>query len=396
MNESEAAGRIKSPVFEPKSIGGMRIKNKLVRSATVEAMASEDGNITDELVKIYETLAEGGVGLIITGAAYVQPTGKILAHQTGIDRDDAIPGLRRIAEIVHKHGDGCGVAVQLNHCGRQSVLLEDTIAPSAVFEPIGDKMPREMTIEEIEETTEAFARAAMRALEAGFDAVQLHAAHGYLLSEFLSPYTNRRTDEYGGSTENRIRIVGDIYKRIVENVGKDFPILIKMNVDDFLDGGITLDESVRIAGTLSRMGFAAVETSGCMWEVATRSREELGWRPVMIPESRVGIRSKDEEAYHLSYAREIGKVIDVPLILVGGIRSLDVIERILGEGDADFVALCRPLIRQPDLPNRWMKGMGGLTADCVSCNGCVDSLGEGGLRCTQIASISTNVDGLSQ
>ncbi len=383
VSKLEMPERIKSLVFEPKEIGGMTVKNRLVRSATVEGMASEDGSVTDELLKLYKTLAEGGVGLIITGAAYVQSSGKILPYQTGIDRDDLIPRLRKIAETVHEHGDGCKVAMQLVHCGRQSSFLEKTIAPSAVFEPVVNKMPREMTIEEIEETTEAFVKAARRAQEAGFDAVQLHAAHGYLLSEFLSPYTNRRTDEYGGSTENRIKIVKDIYKKTVENGGKDFPILIKMNVDDFLEGGINLNESKKIAERLSKTGFAAIETSGCMWEVTTRSREELGWTPAMLPESRIKVRPKDKEAYHLPYAREIRKVIDVPLILVGGIRSLDVIEKILAEGSADFVAICRPLIRQPDLPNRWLKGIGGLTADCISCNGCVGSLLEGGVRCLQ-------------
>jgi len=159
--------------------------------------------------------------------------------------------------------------------------------------------------------------------------------------------------------------------------------LIKMNVGDFLEGGINLDESKKIAERLSRMGFAAIETSGCMWEVTTRSKEELGWTPAMIPESRINIRSKDKEAYHLPYAREIRKVIDVPLILVGGIRSLDVIEKILAEGNADFIALSRPLIRQPDLPNRWLKGIEGLTAECISCNGCVGSIIMGSLQCTQ-------------
>jgi 2,4-dienoyl-CoA reductase-like NADH-dependent reductase (Old Yellow Enzyme family) len=238
-----------------------------------------------------------------------------------------------------------------------------------------------MTMEEIEETIEAFAEAARRAEEEGFDAIQLHVAHGWLLNEFLSPYTNRRTDEYGGRTEKRVKIIEYIYKRTVEKVGKDFPILIKMNVDDFLEGGINLNESKKIAERLSKVGFAAIETSGCMWEVMTRSKEELGWEPAMVPESRINIRSKDKEAYHLPYAREIRKVINVPLILVGGIRSLDVIEKILAEGSADFVALSRPLIRQPDLPNRWLKGIGGLTADCISCNGCVGSLMAGGVRC---------------
>jgi len=383
MSKLEVPKRVTSLVFEPEEIGGMLVKNRLVRSATYEGMASEDASVTGELVELYKTLAEGGVGLIITGYAYVQPSGKPLPRQTGIDRDDLIPGWRKIAETVHEHGDGCKVAIQLVHCGRQSFFLEKTVAPSAVLDPFSSNMPREMTIEEIEETIEAFAEAARRTKEAGFDAVQLHAAHGYLLSQFLSPHTNRRTDEYGGSTENRIKIVEDIYKRTVEKAGKDFPILIKMNVDDFLEGGIDLDESRKIAERLSKMGFAAIETSGGMDETAMRDKEELGWTPVYPPFCRTNIRSKDKEAYHLPYAREIKKVIDVPLILVGGIKSLDVIEKILAEGSADFVALSRPLIREPDLPNRWLKGTGGLTADCISCNGCVGSLVEGGVRCIQ-------------
>ncbi len=378
----EDSKRIKSLVFEPKEIGGMVIKNRLVRSATYAGMA-EAGRVTNKLVELYQNLAAGGVGLIITGYAYVQLSGRCTPYMMGIDREDLIPGLRKISEAVHEHGDDCKVAMQLAHCGRQSYYLENTIAPSAVFEPTANKMPREMTIEEIEETVEAFAEAARRAKEAGFDAIQLHAAHGYLLSGFLSPYTNRRTDEYGGNTERRVKIVLDIYSRIIEEVGKDFPIMIKMNVDDFLEGGIDLKESKKIAEKLSKMGFTAIETSGSMWEVMTRSEEELGWKPIYGVSSRTNIRSKDKEAYHLPYAKEIKRLIDIPLILVGGIKSLDVIEKILSEGSADFVSLSRPLIRQPDLPNRWLKGIGGLTADCISCNACYDSLKEGGLRCIQ-------------
>ena len=382
MSKLEDSKRIKSLVFKPKEIGGMVIKNRLVRSATYAGMA-EAGRVTNELVELYENLAEGGVGLIITGYAYVQLSGRSTPYMMGIDREDLIPGLKKISEAVHEHGDGCKVAVQLAHCGRQSLYLENTIAPSAVFEPIANKMPREMTIEEIEETVEAFAEAARRAKEAGFDAVQLHAAHGYLLSGFLSPYTNRRTDEYGGNTERRVKIVLDIYSRIIEKVGKDFPIMIKMNVDDFLEGGIDLNESKKITEKLSTMDFAAIETSGSMWEVMTRSEEELGWKPIYGVSSRTNIMSKDKEAYNLPYAKEIKRLIDIPLILVGGIKSLDVIEKILVEGSADFVALSRPLIRQPDLPNRWLNGIGGLTADCISCNACYGSLKEGGLRCIQ-------------
>ncbi len=369
--------------FKPKKIGSLVIKNRLVRSATFECMASEDGSATDELVQFYKKLAEGGVGLIITGLTYVHPSGRGYQDQTGIDKDSLIPGLRRIAKTVHEHGDGCKVAVQLVHSGFQS-FLEDTIAPSAVLEPMMNNMPRAMTIVEIEEIIEAFANAAWRAKEAGFDAVQLHAAHGYLLSEFLSPYTNKRTDEYGGSTVNRVKIIEDIYRKIVELVGTDFPILIKVNVDDFIEGGIDLNESKKIAERFSQLGFSAIETSSCMWAVVLRSKEELGWTPTFVPESRIGINSRDKEAYHLLYAREIKKVIgNVPLILVGGIRSLDVIEEILAEENADFIGLSRPLIREPDLPNRWFKGIGGLTADCISCNGCVGVVAQESVRCTQ-------------
>jgi len=362
-------------VFEPKEIGGLLIKNRLVRSATYEAMAAENGRVTDRLVKLYETLAKGGVGLIITGYAYVQRDGRGALYMTGIDRDNLIPGLRRITETVHEQGENCKVAIQLAHCGRQTTVVETPVAPSAVFEPVAKEMPREMKIEDIKETIEAFAEAIRRAKEAGFDAVQLHAAHGYLLSEFLSPYTNRRTDEYGGSTENRMRIVEEIFNSAIEKVGKDFTILIKMNVSDFLEGGIELDESKKIAEKLSKMGISAIETSGGMWETRIHNKD--------LTASRTNIRSKDKEAYFLPYAREIKRAIDVPLILVGGIRSLDVAERILAEGSADFVALCRPLIREPDLPNKWLRGVRGLTAECISCNACYESLTNGNVRCIQ-------------
>lgn len=304
-----------------------------------------------------------------------------MPNQIGIVKDKTIPDLRKITNAVHEFGNNSKIMIQLAHCGRQSFFLDETVAPSAVMEPMLNKIPREMTIGEVEETIEAFAQAIRRAKEAGFDGVQMHAAHGFLLSEFLSPYTNRRTDEYGGNLENRMKIVKNIYNRAVEIIGKDFPIIIKMNVDDFLEGGIDLTESKRIAERLSNIGYNAIETSGCMWEVSLRSKEELGWTPAFNPEARVDIDSKDKEAYFLPHAREIKKLIDVPLILVGGIRSLDVVEEILAEGSADFISLSRPLIRDPDLPNKWLNGIGELKSDCISCNGCSGSIMSGPLRC---------------
>ena len=368
---------------KPKKIGKLEIKNRFVRSATYEGMATEEGHVTEKHIELYKKLAEGGVGLIITGYATVQKSGMTFDIQTGVYNDDFILGLSKIADTVHEHGQDCKIALQISHCGRQSRHLENTIAPSAVLEKLTRKMPKEMTIEEIRETIEAFSQAVRRAKEAGFDAVQLHGAHGYLINQFLSPYTNKRTDEYGGSTEKRIKFVEEIYNRSVELVGKDFPILIKMNAVDFLEGGLTIEESKKIAERLSKIGYAAIEVSAGMWDTCKRSKKELGWKPTFLPESRMFVGTKNEAAYNLPFAKEIKKVIDIPLIVVGGINSLNLVEQILTEGSADFVSLCRPLIREPDLPNRWLKGNGESKVDCLYCNGCLSSVVTTGIRCVK-------------
>jgi len=366
---------------KPKKIGNLEIKNRFVRSATYEGLATEDGEITEKLIDFYKTLSEGGSGLIITSYAFIQEIGRANDKQIGIFKDDFIPGLQRLADIIHEHGEGCKVALQLVHAGRQSHHVKETMAPSAVLEKFSNKMPREMTTYEIEETIESFAQAARRAKEAGFDGVQLHGAHGYLISEFLSPYTNKRTDQYGGNTDNRLNFVKQIYRRSRELVGDDFPILIKMNCDDFLEGGITLEESKKITKMLSSIGFDAIEISSCMWETVKRKKNEIGWKPTFIPESRMSVGSINEPAYHLPYVKEIKKGIDIPLILVGGVNSIDLVEEILNKGDADFVSFSRPLIREPDLPNRWMKGIGSSTVECDYCNKCLMTLAKTGLLC---------------
>ncbi|MBY8985726.1 MAG: NADH:flavin oxidoreductase [Candidatus Lokiarchaeota archaeon] len=366
---------------KPKRIGKLEIKNRFVRSATYEGLATEEGEITKELITFYKTLAEGGTGLIITSYAFIQQSGKANIKQIAVFDDDFIPGLKKIADTVHEYGKGCKVVLQLVHAGRQSHHVKETVAPSPVLEKFSNKMPREMTTAEIEETIKAFSQAVRRAKEAGFDGVQLHGAHGYLISEFLSPYTNRRTDQYGGNTDKRLRFVEQIYKRSRELVGDDFPILIKMNCDDFLEGGINLEESKKITKMLSSIGYDAIEISSCMWETVKRKKSEIGWKPTFIPESRISIGRVNQPAYHLPYAKEITKEIDIPLILVGGVNSIDLVEKILNNGDADFVSFSRPLIREPDLPNRWMKAIGSSTVDCEYCNSCLMTLAKSGLSC---------------
>ena len=364
---------------KPKKIGNIEIKNRFVRSATFESLAS-DSYVNDKLINFYRALAEGGVGLIITGAVAVQENARISEAQMGIFNDDFISGLKKIANIAHTYGSGCKIALQLHNAGTQNFVEKDRVAPSAVYNPFLKKAPREMTLDEIKATIEAFAQGIRRAKEAGFDAVQLHGGHGWLLSAFLSPYTNIRTDDYGGNTENRIRIVEEIYKRAVELVGTDFPIMIKYNADDFMEGGMDINEAKKIAVRLSKLGYASLEISAGMWAAVSRSEEELGWKIAMLPESRISVGTVNEPAYNIPYAREIKKVVDVPIIAIGGINSLELVEKILDDGNADFIALARPLIREPNLPNRWLKGEGNTGVECIYCNACVGGMAKG-TRC---------------
>lgn len=366
--------------FRPGRIGGLAIKNRLVRSATFESRA-ENGKVTDELSNFYRTLTRGGVGLIITGHVAVHPEGYMTPKMTQIADDSFIPGLRRIARVVHDQNNDCKIVLQLNHPGRQALPTTDRepIAPSAVYDTLYKRTPREMRVKEIEEMIDCFAEGIRRAWEAEFDGVQLHAAHGWLLSSFLSPHTNRRQDGYGGATAKRTRIIREIVEKGRKKVGIGFPILIKMNSDDCFPGGMDIEESKRIGQEFSTMGFSAIEVSGGIRESLARKEEDLGWKPVPIPEARVGISTRDREAYFWDNAREIKKMLGIPLILVGGIRSLEKIEEILGEGSVDVCAMARPLIREPDLPNQWLSGRMA-KASCISCNACLPFHG-GPVRC---------------
>jgi 2,4-dienoyl-CoA reductase-like NADH-dependent reductase (Old Yellow Enzyme family) len=394
-----------SIVFSHGRIGQVEIKNRLVRSATYENAATTQGEVSDNLVEIYGTLAKGGIGLIITGITTVHPKGIVMPRIMRLDADSCIASLGKISRVVHQSAPDCKVMPQLYHPGRQildrekaakmrSVLppamlaylkrhpevlsdrettqrtLEPT-APSAVYDTMLERTPRALTLEEIDEIIEAFAAGVRRAGEAGFDGVQLHAAHGYLLCSFLSPRTNQREDEYGGSTENRTRIVREIYHRARKQVGDDFPILIKINTTDFLAGGTDLDEAIRVGKLLHETGFAAIETSGGMWETVMRTKEALGWSPVLLPESRTGIKTKAQEAYFLPGAKGIKESTNATIMLVGGLRSFSRIEEVLQLGAADFVSLSRPLIRQPHLPYLWRSGKGADKAECISCNACL-------------------------
>lgn len=351
-----------SNLFDSIEINGMKVPNRFVRSATNDRQADVSGRVTDSLIGVYEALASGGIGLIVTGHAYVTGNGKGNPTMLGAHHDELIPGLKTLVEAVHRHGSR--IALQLNHAGRQTAsatIGEIPRAPSPVYNPGTQETPEALTVEEIEALIAAYGAAASRAVSAGFDAVQIHCAHGYLCSQFISPYTNRRRDQWGGSLENRMRFLIEAYRCVRKAVGDAYPVMIKLNCEDFIDGGLTAGDSIQIAAVLSQEGIDAVEISGGMMETIDR------WaKPDIVKES--------DEAYFLPVARKFGKVIDVPLILVGGMRTPGLMQRLITEGDADMVSLSRPLIREPDLVNKWKQG-DRKKADCVSCNGCLKSRG---------------------
>ncbi len=344
-------------LFTPSRIGSLRIPNRLVRSATAERMADADGRPRPSLLRLYEDLARGGVGLIITGHMYVHPSGKAHDEMTGIHSDELLPDLAKLAEAVHELGGR--IVPQINHGGMNSVAgsISDPVAPSAIDEPFLPRPAREITPLEIEGTVRAFGEAARRCKEAGFDGVQIHAAHGYLISQFLSPFVNRRTDSWGGTEEKRMRVLREVCLAVRTQVGEDYPVLVKLGMEDGVEGGLSAEGGGEIVGALASMGIDGVEISGGVGG---------GNRNLNV---RKGIRSEDREGYFLPLAREARSRTDLPILLVGGFRSRSVMERVLAAGQADFISLCRPLISEPELPNQFKNGLKDKSR-CLSANNC--------------------------
>lgn len=382
MDKEKGIRRDSYRVFSQGSIAGKKIKNRLVRSATFEAAANSDGTVSDTYIDFYKTLARGGVGTIISGYMAVAENSRSTHNQTGIWADRHIAGLKKATDAVHNEVPDTVLFAQIVHLGR-SVLskndLAEPVGPSEVPNPLIKKQARVLRVEEIEEIIEKFVDATVRVREAGFDGMQLHGAHGYLISSFLSPYTNRRTDRFGGSLENRVRIVSDIVSGARKRVGSDFPILIKMNADDYVPGGIDINTFPALAKKVGAYGVDAIEVSGGIWDCLTRSEEELGFFPIPIPESHIRIEDPAKQSYFLPYTKSLD--LKIPIILVGGHRSVERMEGILNNSPVDFLSLSRPLISEPDLPNRWLSGSGPETARCVSCNGCLLTLEKGPVRC---------------
>lgn len=362
-------------VFSQATLAHLTLKNRLVRSATFESAMTKEGRVTGEMLNLYKNLAEGGVGMIITGSMTVVPEGKchgkVFQKETCIYDDVYVDEIAKIADVVNRSGSGCKIMAQLNHGGRQVLYdnhLAEPVGPSDVPSPLLNKKARALTTEDVEYIIQCFADAIVRVNKAGFDGVQLHSAHGYLLSSFLSPYTNRRSDQYGGSIRNRVNIIKEIVSTARKEVG-NFPILVKMNCDDYVEGGINKDTFPELAKEVESLGVDAIEVSGGMWDCLVRTEKELGFFPMPIPEARTRIHGADRQSYFLKYAENLN--LTIPVILVGGHRNIEQLEEIIRQGTVDFLGLCRPLISEPDLPNRWLEGRGTEKTDCVSCNSCL-------------------------
>ncbi len=357
-------------IFEPTKINGMAIKNRLVRSATWEGMCAPDGKPTEKLINCYRDLALGGVGLIVSSYTYVRPEGKQLPGKMGIYTDDFAADFQKLTAAVHE-ADGL-LAVQLVHAGGQtdtSIAGRQPLAPSGIKVDQYPQEPAELTREEIKDIIGAFGESARRARDWGFDAVQFHGAHGYLINQFLSPHTNLRTDEYGGSVENRTRFLLEVYHKVRETVGSDYPVMIKLTGSDNMDNGLVNEDAVYAAGKLSEAGIDAIEISS-----GTSASGAKG-------PARTKINNPEKEAYNLDPAQQIKKAVSCPVMTVGGLRSFEVAEKAIQAGNMDYIAMARPLIREPGLPNRWLQGDRS-PARCISCNGCFQpGLEEGGIYC---------------
>ena len=347
-------------LFSEGRIGGLSVPNRLLRSATWDPCLFADKQMTAEVLAIYRGLTEGGVGTIVTGSFPVGDTRKFAGGGGGY-ADSAIAGVDTLANTIHQSGNGCKAIAQLDIDGGKT-------DPSETASPYSPEKSRAFETPEIEVIETAFVDGIIAMQAAGFDGIQLHAAHGTVLSRFLSPFSNRRTDAYGGSPEQRVEIVRRIVRGARRTVG-DYPILIKVNSTDHLEDGMDIHNFPPTAAALEDCGLDAIEVSGGMWECLVRSEAELGFRPVPSPEGHTRLNYPERQTYYLPYAEAID--VSIPIILVGGNRDVERLEVILQRSKVDFIALCRPLICEPDLPRRWRAGSGRSDSECISCNACL-------------------------
>ncbi|OON95464.1 MAG: oxidoreductase [Epulopiscium sp. Nele67-Bin005] len=346
-------------LFNEVIIGKIKSKNHFIRSATWENLATETGHLTPPLSQVYENLAKGAVGIIITGYANILADEKPNAGMMGIYEDSFIDEYKVLTDNIHKHGSK--VVLQVAYGGTKTTynIGERIIfAPSSIKEPSTGTLGKEMTKEEIKLVVEAFGESARRAKASGFDGIEIHSAHTYLINQFLSPNLNKRTDEYGGNLENRSRFLIEIYEAMREKVGLEFPIWVKITATDFMDDGLKFNDVIEVCKKLEEIGVDAIELSGNIHGKAKGMTGEVF--------DNFAIQ---KEGYFIEYAKELAKYVQLPIITVGGFSNLETINHVANSTSIKFFAISRPLLAEPNLISRWQNG-NVEKAKCVRCSKC--------------------------
>ena len=368
-------------LLSPSMIGKVETRNRIVLPPMVRNYATPEGFVTRQLIDHYASLARGGVGLVIVEATFIHPSGKGFYQQLGIHDDRCITGLNELAEAVKEYGSR--ISIQLHHAGRQTDIATSgmaVVAPSPIPCSVSGGSPKELTISEINQLVEAFAQAARRAKQAGFDAVELHGAHGYLVSQFLSPNTNQRTDKYGGSLERRATFLLEIIRRTRELVGRDFAVTARINADDYVAGGMTLSECKELARILERASIDALNITAGIYEsmLDDRITSTFGMISIYAPRGQL-----------VTLAQQVKKATSIPIITVGAITP-EIGEQALRDGKADFIAMGRALLADPELAIKLRAGRSHDIRPCIRCNEmCVGRLQSGlSVRCSVNAETS--------
>jgi 2,4-dienoyl-CoA reductase-like NADH-dependent reductase (Old Yellow Enzyme family)/thioredoxin reductase len=351
-----------SSLFSPGKIGTLVTKNRVVMPPMVRNYADEKGFVTPKYVANIERVARGGVGTMILEASFIRQDGKGFTHELGLHTDEVIPGLKQLAQAAHAHGAVIGP--QLYHAGRQTSSKTtgmQPVAPSPIPDPTTNEMPKPLEIEEIRDIVEAYAQAARRAQEADCDFVEIHGAHGYLITQFLSPFSNIRDDVYGGSEESRMRFVSEVVRAVRKVVDPKFPVTIRISADEMVPNGLILEDSAKVSRKLEELGVDAIHVSSGNYASFNRGYMIA---PMSMP-----------DGLQVPFAEWIKSCVKIPVIAVGKIRSPAMANDIIRTGRADFVAIGRSLLADPDWPKKAEDGRVDQIRNCIACNeGCISRL----------------------
>ena len=353
-------------LFTPFRIGKLELKNRIVMPPMATNFAGNDGKVNERHIAYYMRRAQGGVGYITFEHTGIVKEGKASPGMALIDGDDKIPLFKRLVDAVHKEGGK--IFIQINHAGRQtsaSITGSPIVGPSAIPCPVRKEMPHPLTVKEIQGLVEAFRQAARRVKEAGADGVEIHMAHGYLLCQFLSPFSNQRDDEYGGTPEKRMKMPLEVLKAVRKTVDSDFPIVCRLSADEYVDGGLKLEDSIPIAQALEKNGADGLHISACI-----APSGYLNHPPYYVGE---GVFT------HL--AQGVKAAVKIPVITVGRIRTPELANQVIEEGKADLVSMGRALIADPLLPKKAKEEKVEDIIPCISCNRCILSIRRGDLQC---------------